>query len=112
MTARPKRLSTVFRRALAALRKRGWVQGTLGSKDGPCCVLGLIALGCGLERPENFGGSIEKRAWAVFRGVIGEASDNGIADWNDAADRKRGDVIKAFKRAEAKALKQEIARLG
>lgn len=112
MTGRPKRLSTVFRRALGALRKRGWTQGTLGGKTGPCCALGLIALGCGGAQPADFGGAIEKRAWGVFRTVIGEPSDETIVDWNDAPDRTRGDVIKAFKRAEARALKQEIVARG
>lgn len=104
---RPKRLSTVFRRALVALGERGWHKGSLGGAKGPCCVLGLVALGCGVKQPCDFGGDIELGAHRV----LGLAIDsNDPAGWNDHPKTRRADVVKALKRAEALALERERGR--
>jgi hypothetical protein len=77
----------VLNQAADYLEQHGWIQGGLGTPDGPRCVAGAIG---GLERGRFC------EAWLAFTRYL---KPEHPATWNDAPGRTKGEVVAALRAA-------------
>jgi len=82
----------ILRAAAERLRSHGWTKEAYGSWDGPCCIVGAIAVASGV-RPgplADYPSSLEAAK------VVGEVVGTGIPHFNDHHCRSIHDAIAAL----------------
>lgn len=83
-------VKAALRRAVAALEKFGWIQGSFGTEQKGFCSWGAI------NRAARQSSSLRI---AVAGAVRKSARTSNITSWNDKPGRRKATVIAAFRRA-------------
>lgn len=103
--------SQIIARARELLKERGWVQGTLRSKNGYCTIGALHAASKELKGGHNRRKALEivAQVAARRRGHRYFSSETDIWRYNDESGRKKAEVLSLLRTAERRAQKQEAA---
>lgn len=88
------------------LENRGWTRGVYADENGCLCLAGALNLATiGRAAPYPYS-SITDQQWALARQVTdlieercGIESGPALAEWNDAPDRTRSEVVSMLRRA-------------
>lgn len=112
-----RKLSDILRAGKANIEQRGWCQGDdlaiFGPEDGPCCVATAITRQGQLFEPfeDGVGGTrYRDRGWdavELFKKANGLDVNQGVAQWNDALERTKAEVLAGYDKAIAAAEAQE-----
>lgn len=103
------KLSEILRAAKALIETRGWCQGDeasiWGPPNGPCCAATAISQ---LNIPWSGGQSFQGNgAIKLLKQAAGLPEIYGLAQWNDAPERTKEEVLAAYDKAITAAEAQE-----
>jgi hypothetical protein len=97
-----------LREAEAIICRRGWLQGSYGSADGPRCVIGAIQE-ASIEVARAWSLDLYKLRWDAGYCYGSGIEASSIWCWQDCPGRQLEEILAGFARAIARAIELRVA---